>query len=84
VYKKTHSALQIGRRERGIESDREREKQKEEEKERKIKEIGNCLPHTRYAPSTPRPPNSLPKKNKKTRGKKNSPLRGPRKQCAQI
>jgi hypothetical protein len=40
-YKKTQSAVQIG-------EERERKKG-----ERKNKEIGNCLPHTRYAPSTP-------------------------------
>jgi hypothetical protein len=41
-------AVQIGE-----ERKRKREeKRKEKEKERKNKEIGNCLPHTRYAPST--------------------------------
>jgi hypothetical protein len=35
------------------ERERERERKKKKEKERKNKEIGNCFPHTRYAPSTP-------------------------------
>jgi hypothetical protein len=45
-YEKMHSAMQIER-------ERERKKKRKKEKERKNKEIGNCLPHTRYALSTP-------------------------------
>jgi hypothetical protein len=38
----------------GEEREKERgEKKRKKEKERKNKEIGNCLPHTRYALSTP-------------------------------
>jgi hypothetical protein len=69
-YKKTHSALQIGRRER------ERER-KEEEKERKSKEIGNCLPRTRYARGPfPRPKTLSPKKTRKQEEKKKNSLSG--------
>jgi hypothetical protein len=46
--RKTHNAVQIGE-----ERERERKKERKKEKVRKNKEIGNCLPHTRYAPSTP-------------------------------
>jgi len=80
VYKKTHTQCTANRE--------KREREREREKERKIKEFGNCLPHTRYAPSTPRPPpapNSLsPQKNKKTR-KKITASQGPSKTvCANL
>jgi hypothetical protein len=73
VYKKTHSALQIGRREREREREREKKRKKQRnEKTKKLEIVFRTLGTHRARPPPSAPKLSPQKKNKKTREKKNS------------